>query len=70
MTSLRPCDFDSMRADYMIIFGQARSVSFDCRQGITVLTFTMPDPTAINPLGRYWRDRAAKLPRQSGMGCW
>jgi len=50
-----PCDFDSMRADYVIIFGQAR------RQGTTVLTFTMPDPTAINPLGRYWRDRAAKL---------
>ena len=50
-----PCDFDSIRADYVIIFGQARS------QGATVLTFTMPDPAAINPLGRYWRDRAAKL---------
>jgi lysophospholipase L1-like esterase len=50
-----PCDFDLMRADYVIIFGQAR------RQGTTVLTFTMPDPTTINPLGRYWRDRAAKL---------
>ena len=50
-----PCDFDSIRADYVIIFGQAQ------RQGATVLTFTMPDPTAINPLGRYWRERAAKL---------
>lgn len=50
-----PCDFDSIRADYVIIFGQAR------RRGTTVLTFTMPDPTAINPLGRYWRERAAKL---------
>jgi lysophospholipase L1-like esterase len=50
-----PCDFDSIRADYVIVFGQAR------RQGATVLSFTMPDPTAINPLGRYWRERAAKL---------
>jgi lysophospholipase L1-like esterase len=50
-----PVNFDAMRADYVIIFGQAR------RQGATVLTFTMPDPTAINPLGRYWRERAARL---------
>jgi lysophospholipase L1-like esterase len=50
-----PCNFDSIRADYVIIFGEARS------NGATVLTFTMPDPTAINPLGRYWRDRAARL---------
>ena len=50
-----PCDFDSIRANYVIIFGQAR------RQGCTVLSFTMPDPSTINPLGRYWRDRAAKL---------
>jgi lysophospholipase L1-like esterase len=50
-----PCNFDAIRADYVIIFGQAR------RQGATVLTFTIPDPTAINPLGRYWRERAAKL---------
>jgi lysophospholipase L1-like esterase len=50
-----PCNFDSIRADYVIIFGEAR------RQGATVLTFTMPDPTAINPLGKYWRDRAARL---------
>lgn len=50
-----PVNFDSIRADYVIIFAQAR------RQGATVLTFTMPDPTAINPLGKYWRERAAKL---------
>jgi lysophospholipase L1-like esterase len=50
-----PVNFDSMRADYVIIFGQAR------RQGVTALTFTMPDPTTINPLGKYWRDRVAKL---------
>jgi lysophospholipase L1-like esterase len=50
-----PLNFDSIHADYVIIFGEAR------RQGTTVLTFTMPDPTAINPLGRYWRERAARL---------
>jgi hypothetical protein len=50
-----PCNWDAIRADYVIIFGQAR------RQGATVVTFTMPDPTAINPLGKYWRERAAKL---------
>lgn len=50
-----PCNFDAIRADYVIIFGLAR------RQGATVVTFTMPDPTAINPLGKYWRERAAKL---------
>jgi lysophospholipase L1-like esterase len=50
-----PCNFDAIRADYVIIFGEAR------RQGATVVTFTMPDPTAINPLGRYWRERAARL---------
>ncbi len=52
-----PCNFDAIRADYVIIFGQAR------RQGATVLTFTMPDPTTVNPLGRYWRERAARLNR-------
>ena len=50
-----PCNFDAIRADYVIIFAEAR------RQGATVVTFTMPDPTAINPLGRYWRERAARL---------
>ena len=50
-----PCNFDAIRADYVIVFGQAR------RQGATVVTFTMPDPSAINPLGRYWRERAARL---------
>src|SRR4029453_17346179 len=50
-----PCNFDGIRADYVIIFGQAR------RQGATVLTFTMPDPTTINPLGRYWREGGARV---------
>jgi lysophospholipase L1-like esterase len=50
-----PVNFDAMRADYVMTFGEAR------REGATVLTFTMPDPAAVNPLGRYWRDRAARL---------
>ena len=49
------CDFDSIRADYVIVFGEAR------RQGATVLTFTMPDPTAINPLGAHLRERVWRL---------
>ncbi len=49
------CDFESIRADYVIIFGEAR------RQGATVVTFTMPDPAAINPLGVHLRERVARL---------
>ena len=49
------CDFDSIRADYVIIFGEAR------RQGAMVLTFTVPDLAAINPLGKTFRDRVTKL---------
>jgi lysophospholipase L1-like esterase len=49
------CDFDSIRADYVIVFGEAR------RQGATVLTFTMPDPTGINPLGAHLRERVIRL---------
>ena len=45
------CDFDAIRADYVIVFGEAR------RAGCTVLTFTMPDPAAINPLGARLRER-------------
>ena len=39
----------------VIIFGQAR------RQGIKVLTFTVPDLASINPLGMAFRDRVTKL---------
>ena len=39
----------------MIVFGEAR------RAGCTVLTFTMPDPAAINPLGARLRERVSKL---------
>ena len=49
------CDFDAIRADYVIIFGEAR------RAGCDVLTFTMPDPAAINPLGARLRERVSKL---------
>jgi lysophospholipase L1-like esterase len=48
-------DFDSIRADYVIVFGEAR------RQGATVLTFTMPDPAGINPLGAHLRERVSRL---------
>jgi lysophospholipase L1-like esterase len=49
------CDFDAMRADFVIIFGEAR------RQGTTVVTFTMPDPAAINPLGAHLRERVSRM---------
>lgn len=49
------CDFDLVRAELVIMFGEAR------RAGCTVVTFTMPDPTAINPLAARLRDRVAKL---------
>jgi lysophospholipase L1-like esterase len=45
------CDFAALRADFAAMFGEARG------HDITVLTFTMPDPTAINPLGRRLRER-------------
>jgi lysophospholipase L1-like esterase len=45
------CDFISLRSDFAAMFGEARGLD------ITVLTFTMPDPTAINPFGRRLRDR-------------
>ena len=49
------CDFDAIRADYVIVFGEAR------RAGCTVLTWTMPDPAAINPLGTQLRERVNRL---------
>ena len=55
MRSPPRCDFDSIRADYVIVFGEAR------RQGATVLTFTMPDPAGINPLGAHLRERVSRL---------
>jgi lysophospholipase L1-like esterase len=49
------CDFDSIRADYVIIFGLARS------EGAMVLSFTVPDLAAINPLAMTLRERVTKL---------
>ncbi len=49
------CDFEAIRADYEAIFSEARG------QDVTVLTFTMPDPTSINPLGRRLRERMFTL---------
>lgn len=49
------CDLGAVRADYAAMFGQARA------RAITVLTFTMPDPSAINPLGRHLKERMGQL---------
>jgi lysophospholipase L1-like esterase len=49
------CDLVSIRANYVTIFSQAR------RQGINVLSFTVPDLAPINPLGMTFRDRVTKL---------
>lgn len=51
---LRP-DFGQLRADFAAMFGEARAA------GITVLSLTMPDPAAINPLGTYLRERMLRL---------
>ena len=48
-------DFAQIRADHVIIFGEAR------REGATVVSFTIPDPAAINPLGARLRDRVSRL---------
>ena len=44
-------NLDELRADLAAMYGEARA--HDC----TVLTFTLPDPTAINPLGKRLKDR-------------
>lgn len=49
------CDFGTIAADYDAVFRSARDL------GATVLTFTMPDPAAINPLGRGLRQRMSAL---------
>ncbi len=50
------CDFARLRAETVIIFGEAR------RAGCTVATFTMPDPAAINPLATgNLRERVRRL---------
>jgi hypothetical protein len=49
------CDFAGIRADLAAIFGEARSR--DC----TVVTFTMPDLSSINPFSRRLRGRMLRF---------
>jgi lysophospholipase L1-like esterase len=49
------CDFTSMRSDFVAMFSEARE------RGITVLTFTMVDPSKINRLSRQLRSRMFML---------
>ncbi|SDR68456.1 Lysophospholipase L1 [Friedmanniella luteola] len=51
----RHCDFASIRTDHEAVFAAARAL------GCTVLTFTMPDPAAFNPLGWRLRERMYAL---------
>lgn len=48
------CDLEAVREHLDAMFGAARAA------GATVLTFTMPDPGAINPLIRHLRPRMAR----------
>ncbi len=45
------CDFAQIGSDLASIFGEARA------QDCTVVTFTMPDPSSVNPFGRRLRRR-------------
>jgi lysophospholipase L1-like esterase len=49
------CDFARIRADLAAIFGEARS------RNCTVVTFTMPDLSPINPFGRRLRGRILRF---------
>jgi lysophospholipase L1-like esterase len=49
------CDFSALRGHLAAMFGEARA------HDITVLTFTMPDPSGFNPLGRRLRERMFTL---------
>ena len=49
------CDFDALRDDLEAMFAAGRAA------GATVITFTMPDPGAVNPLARGLRPRVARL---------
>jgi lysophospholipase L1-like esterase len=51
----RVCDFALVRSHFAAMFAEARA------RDLTVLTFTMPDPAAINPLGRRLRPRMFQL---------
>lgn len=49
------CDLAAVRADLAAMFGAARGM------GATVVTFTMPDPGAVNPLVKRLRPRMARF---------
>jgi lysophospholipase L1-like esterase len=49
------CDFSAIEADLAMIFGEA------CAQDCTVVTFTMPDPSSVNPFGRRLRTRMMRF---------
>ena len=49
------CEWEIWREDLAAMFGAARE------RGITVATFTMPDPSAVNPFGFHLRPRAFRL---------
>lgn len=49
------CDWEGIRADLATMFSAAR------QRDITVLTFTMPDPSRVNPFGGHLRPRAWRL---------
>lgn len=51
------CDFDLLRDDLGTMFGAARA------GGATVVTFTNPDPGAVNALARHLRPRMFRLNR-------
>ncbi|GAA3629329.1 SGNH/GDSL hydrolase family protein [Microlunatus ginsengisoli] len=48
-------DLAGIRADYEAMFSEATDA------GITVLTFTVPDPSAYNPFGKRLKDKLFKL---------
>lgn len=49
------CDYDQLVADLAAMYSEARG------NDITVITFTMPDPSAIKPFGKRMRDRLFRL---------
>ncbi len=48
-------DFGGLAADFEAMFGAA------VERGIAVFTYLTPDPSSLNPLGRYARDRVRVL---------
>ena len=57
----RHCDFATIRSDYEAVFRAAREL------GTTTLTFTMPDPAAINWMVRPLRRLTVRAKRRLGL---